>query len=381
MSNVTFPPAAAELRAQVRRFIADELAAGTFEPQCDAWMTGCSPEFSRKLGARGWLGMMWPSRYGGHDRSALERYVVSEELLAAGAPVAAHWISDRQTGPLLLRYGTEEQRTRFLPAIARGELYFAIGMSEPDSGSDLASVRTRAERTDGGWHVSGTKLWTSHAHHCQYVDVFCRTAAPTEDRHAGLSQLLVDLTSDGVEVRPIITLGGAHHFNELVLDEAYVPDEMVIGDVGAGWHQVTSELAFERSGPERFLTTLPLLSLLVDRLQDQAHSDLEAAEIGRIVAGASAVRELSLGVAAQLDAGHVPGTQAALVKDLGTRFEKQITAAARRLQPCEPSLTSESPYARRLAEAVLCAPGATLRGGTNEILRGIVARALEADAA
>jgi acyl-CoA dehydrogenase len=214
--------------------------------------------------------MTLPRQYRGTDAGALHRFVVTEELLAAGAPVAAHWIADRQSGPALLRFGTEQQRAEILPGIARGELYFAIGMSEPDSGSDLASVRTRASRVDGGWLVNGTKLWTSGAHHAHFMITLVRTAPPAQapaeaDRHAGLSQLIVDLAAPGVQVRPIRLLTGEHHFNEVVLADVFVPDSRLLGRAGDGWHQVTSELAFERSGPERILSTFPLLAAAVDQ--------------------------------------------------------------------------------------------------------------------
>jgi hypothetical protein len=258
------PPsqAAEEVRAQVRKFLAEELAAGTFTTHVDTWLSGVDPEFSRKLGERGWLGMTWPKQYGGHERSAMERYAVTEELLAAGAPVAAHWIADRQSGPNLLRYGTEAQRREILPRIAAGECYFVIGMSEPDSGSDLASIRTRAARNgDGDWVVNGAKVWTSNAHFSHYGIVLVRTSpADPANRHAGLSQLLVDLSLPGITINPIRILDGGHHFNEVVFEDVVVPGDMLLGEEGAGWHQVTAELAFERSGPERFLSTYPLLA-------------------------------------------------------------------------------------------------------------------------
>ena len=158
MSALTFapcdlPPAAEALRAEVRAFLTEELAGYPASKRAHSWV-GFDAEFSRKLGARGWLGMTWPAPWG-RDASALERYVVIEELLAAGAPVAAHWIAERQSGQLLLRFGTAEQRERILPGIVAGESYFCIGMSEPDSGSDLASIRSKAVRTDGGWIVNG----------------------------------------------------------------------------------------------------------------------------------------------------------------------------------------------------------------------------------
>jgi alkylation response protein AidB-like acyl-CoA dehydrogenase len=259
-----------ELRRDVRSFLAEELAAGSFDPGCDSWLSGHDPAFSGRLAERGWVGMTVPPEYGGHGRGYLERYGVLEELLAAGAPVAAHWIADRQTGPLLLRFGTEEQRHRFLPGIARGEIYFAIGMSEPDSGSDLASIRTSATPVQGGWSLRGTKVWTSHAHRSHYMITLVRTRRRGERKHEGLSQFLVNLHAPGVSVRPIELLSGEAHFNEVVFDDAFVPADMLIGTEGAGWAQVNCELAYERSGPERFLSTFPLLAETVRELEGRA---------------------------------------------------------------------------------------------------------------
>ncbi|MGW5418296.1 acyl-CoA dehydrogenase family protein [Actinomadura geliboluensis] len=364
----TFPPRTAELRAQVREF----LARTPFTARCDSWLTGADPAFSRRLGERGWLGMTLPERYGGHGRSPLERFVVIEELLAAGAPVGAHWIADRQTGPSILAHGTEEQKDRFLPAIARGECFFAIGMSEPDSGSDLASVRTRAERDGDGWRLHGTKVWTSGAHLAHAILVLARSAPRGDDRHAGLTQFIVPLPDERVVVRPIRGLSGEHHFNEVVLDGVRVPDSMVLGRVGDGWRQVTAELAYERSGPERLLSTF----LLVRLLHGRADGPAARRTLGRLTARLWALRQASLGVAGALDAGLTPDVPAALVKDLGTRFEREVIEAVREHAGVEPDPASPDPLARALAESVVQAPGFTLRGGTNEILRGIVARGL-----
>ena len=208
------PPEAQKTRAEIRDFLERELGDRSASKRALSW-GGFDREFSRKLGEAGFIGMIWPKKYGGHERSALERYVVLEESLAAGAPTSAHWVADRQSGPLLLRFGTEEQRQRFLPRIAKGELAFAIGMSEPDSGSDLASIRTRAERVEGGYRVNGTKIWTSNAHISDYAIALFRTKVVPDKKHEGLSQFLVDLKSEGISIRPIIDLAGGHHFNEV----------------------------------------------------------------------------------------------------------------------------------------------------------------------
>ena len=368
-------PSALNLRREVRAFLLEELESGSYTPRCDAWLAGYSAEFSRKLGQRGWLGMTWPRRYGGHERSTLERFVVVEELLAAGAPVAAHWIGDRQSGPAILRYGTQDQCSRLLPAMAKGESFFSIGMSEPDSGSDLASISTKAVPDGAAWRVSGTKVWTSHAHRSDYMVTLCRTSpSDPSDRHAGLTQFIVDLHARGVRVNPILLLDGEHHFNEVVLDDVEVPSDMILGGVGDGWKQVTAELAFERSGPERILSTFPLLRELVATVNPRDRQ--VNAALGRLVAQLATLRELSLRVAASLERGEAPDVAAALIKDLGTRFENELIDVTRNLVDIEPSTESTNTLSRLLAESVLHSPGFTLRGGTNEILRGIIAREL-----
>lgn len=372
---VELPKSTETLREEVREFLKEEISNGTFTTQCDSWLAGFEPEFSKKLGQRGWLGMTFPKKYGGHERSALERFVVTEELLAAGAPVAAHWIADRQTGPLLLKYGTEEQREMFLPKIARGELYFAIGMSEPNSGSDLASVSTKAEKIEGGWKINGSKIWTSGAHRAHHMITLCRTDTRTEDRHAGLSQILIDLSLPGVTIRPIRLMTGEHHFNEVIFEDVEVPDSMVVGEIGNGWEQIMAELAFERSGPERFLSTFPLLKEFLRVAGERADKQTRVA-IGNLTARLSTLRRMSLGIAGLLEKGKSPDIAASLVKDLGTQFEKDVTETIRLITSATPSLTSDSRFEVLFAEAILQSPGFTLRGGTTEILRGIIARGL-----
>lgn len=375
---VSLPLEATALRAQVRAFLAEEVASGAFVPSPDSWLSGVDPVMSRKLGQRGWLGMSYPAEYGGRSASHLERFVVTEELLAAGAPVAAHWVAERQMAPSILRWGTVEQKRRYVLGVARGEQFWAIGMSEPDSGSDLASVRTRASRVPGGWRVSGTKMWTSGAHVAHHLMALVRTS-PREHgpRHSGLSQLIVDLSADGVAVRPILSLDGTHHFNEVVLDDVFVPHEDVLGTIGEGWRQCTSELALERSGPERILSTLPLLTAWVEAVRVGSMSGDEHARqvLGGLAARLVVLRQMSLAVAGALAAGRDVEVEAALVKDMGTRFEGEVADAVRRLVPVGDD-RDETALGSMLATAVMHAPGFTLRGGTNEVLRGVVARGL-----
>lgn len=370
----TLSPAEEALRREVRAFLAEELPPD-HRPGL-GMAARHDPEFSRKLAARGWVGMAIPPEYGGRGRTAVDRFLVTEELLSAGAPISAHFVADRQTGPTLLHYGTEEQRRFFLPAIAAGECWFSLGMSEPDSGSDLASVRTIATKVEGGWSVSGTKVWTSAAHLNHYFVVLCRTS-PVEDgkRHNGLSQLIVDLGAPGVTISPIPYLDGTHHFNEVVLDGVFVSDARVLGDVGGGWAQVTGELAYERSGPDRWLSTFPVLR---EFLRERAGSDgAEHAEvIGRLTARYWAIRQMSLAVARALDAGQAPAIESALVKEIGTRFEQEVVEVLRAAAETEIDPGAGSLLEDLLAEAVLTNPSFTLRGGTNEILRSVAAKGL-----
>src|SRR5438067_12698797 len=290
------PPEAESLRAEVREFLRETLGDQPAPRRAHSW-SGFDREFSRQVGARGWIGMTWPKRYGGHERTFLERYVVMEEMLAAGAPVSAHWVADRQSGPLLLRFGTEEQRQRILPGIVRGELAFAIGMSEPYSGSDLASIRTRATKTDGGYLVNGTKVWTSNAHLSDYAISLFRTQVVPDKKHEGLTQFLVDLrNTQGITIRPIIDLAGKHHFNEVNFTDAFVPDEARVGNEGDGWKQVTTELGFERSGPERYLSSIALIKELVAEVGARP-TDRGAETVGRMVASLTTLRQMSLSVA------------------------------------------------------------------------------------
>jgi alkylation response protein AidB-like acyl-CoA dehydrogenase len=379
MTQVTFtvlPPPDEEteaLRREVRAFLAEELSGLPPADKARSW-TGFDPAFSRKVGQRGWIGMTWPKRYGGHEKSSLQRYAVLEEMLAAGAPVAAHWIADRQSGPALLRFGSEEQRQTILPRIAAGECYFCIGMSEPDSGSDLAAVRTRAVPEERGYRVTGTKLWTTNAHRAHYMILFCRTGAQA-DRQRGTSQFLVDMKLPGIAVRPIIDMSGEHDFNEVVFDGVFLPSSALIGQLGDGWRQVTSELAYERSGPERFLSTFILLAELVRALGTEPGDEAVRA-VGRLTAHLIVLRRLSRSVAGMLERGEDPQLQAALVKDLGCLFEQEIPEIARRFVSAEPSLQSTRDFCAVLAYTIVNAPSFSLRGGTREILRGIIARGL-----
>jgi acyl-CoA dehydrogenase len=367
----------ADLRTAIREFLTADRDEHGWTPAVDSWLGGWDTGFSARLGAAGFIGLTIPTEYGGRGLGHLHRYVVTEELLAAGAPVSAHWFADRQFAPALLSYGSEDQRRELLPAIAAGRMYAAIGMSEHGAGSDLAAVATRATKTDGGWSLSGTKVWTSGAHLADRIVVLARTSPlDPAHRHAGFSQFIVSLDSPGITIDPIVQMGGEHHFNEVTFDDVVVPDAAVLGEIGDGWRQVTAELGFERSGPERILSTATLLFGVIRALPATA-DDGTAAAVGELVARVISLRQLSVSVARTLASGADAASRAALVKDLGTRFEQEsVELAADLLERVDPASPDVVRLRGLLATARLHAPLFTLRGGTNEVLRGVVAKAM-----
>lgn len=364
------------LRAPVRALIDAAVAGHSADRRARSWQ-GFDAEFSRKLGAAGFLGLTLPKRYGGGDRGPFARFVVVEELLSAGAPVAAHWIADRQSAPLILNFGTEAQRDFYIPRICRGEAFFCIGMSEPGSGSDLASVRTRAERTATGWRVNGQKIWTTNSMHSDYMIALLRTSGTPEDRHKGLSQLIIDLKAPGVTIRPIVDLTGDAHFAEVFFDNVDLPEDALVGEEGQGWHQVTAELAFERSGPERIYSSVVLLDAWVRHLQAIGRNDAATTTlVGRLTAQLSVLRSMSIACTARLAAGESPVVEASLVKDLGTSFEQELPLVIGDDLASHPDEAVDAELYRALLYVTHVAPSFSLRGGTREILRGIIARGL-----
>lgn len=373
---VPLPPGIPAFRDEVRAFLAREMPAASAEKKANSWAV-FDAEFSRRLGAQGWIGLVWPKAYGGHERSAIERYVLLEELLAAGAPVGAHWIADRQSGPAILRFGSEAQKQRYLPGMARGETYCCIGMSEPNAGSDLAGVRARAEQLpDGRWKINGQKIWTTQAHRCQLIIALVRTRPLDENnRQAGLSQFLIELDTPGITVRPIADLVGETHFNEVFFEDCIVDADCLLGVEGEGWRQVTGELSLERSGPERYLSSFALFLELM-RAAGPTPSDAVRQALGRTAAEVWTLRQMSLSVAGQLAAGRDPYVEAAIVKDLGNSFEQSLPALVQAILDDGQRLEDDSDLSRVLAYLLQNAPSFSLRGGTREILRGIIARGL-----
>ena len=374
---IRLPPHCQELRSEVRVFLADEVAKGTFNPQNPKADPASADAFSRRVGERGWIGMTWPKKYGGQERSFLERYVVTEEMRVANAPTRRFFVADRQSGPTLIRYANESIKQNLLPRMIRGEVGFCIGMSEPGSGSDLFAAKTKATKTDGGWLINGTKIWTSSAHIADYMIAIFRTSPPTkENRRHGLTQFLVDMKTPGIKVNPIGQITGQFEFNEVVFTDAFMPDDHVLGEIDGAWKQATSELAYERSGPERFLETYYVLTELVRALGPSP--DTRTAEgVGRLVAQLHTMRRMSVSVAGMLQAGKEPVVEAAIVKDIGTVWEQQLPHRVRDLAAfVDADASNHETLEHQLAFAIKTAPKLTIQGGTTEVLRGIIARGL-----
>ena len=376
LSLTRIPAEDEALRAEVRAFLTEATKEMPAHIRARSW-GGYNTEFSRKLGAKGWLGVTLPKEYGGGGRSAFTRYVLVEEFLNFGAPVGSHWIADRQSAPLILKYGTEAQKQFYVPKVCKGEAFFCIGMSEPGSGSDLASVKTRAVPNDQGFVLNGQKIWTTNAHHCHYMIALVRTSGEVGDRHKGLSQVIVDLSLPGVTVRPIQDLSGDRHFCEVFFDNVQLAPDALIGAEGQGWEQVTAELAFERSGPERLFSSIVLFDQWLDWVRTpQGRSDASVQLAGKVLTQLAPLRAMSISIQEKLTRGESPIVEAALVKELGTTLEQMIPAAiaddifARESQQVPLELLQTLKY---VTEA---SPSFSLRGGTRDILRGMIARGL-----
>lgn len=363
-------------RTEIRAFLNETVGSMPPDIRARSWL-GFDADFSRRLAGRGWVGLTLPVEYGGAGKGPFARFVMSEELLGAGAPVSAHWIADRQSGPLILKYGTESQKQFYLPRICKAQAFFCIGMSEPNSGSDLASIRTRAVPSPGGWLLNGSKIWTTNAQHSQYMIALVRTSGETADRYKGLSQIIIDLSLPGVTVRPIKDLAGDEHFSEVFFENVLCAEDALIGTEGNGWAQVNAELAFERSGPERLYSSMVLVEGWLEYCRQIGATDPAViATLGQIVSWLAVLRALSISLAGKLARGESPALEASLVKDLGTEIEQAIPRLIGDVLASSPGTPVSAPLRRTLVYLEQMAPSFSLRGGTREILRGIIARGL-----
>jgi alkylation response protein AidB-like acyl-CoA dehydrogenase len=271
--DLVYPPEAEEFRGVIRDWLRENLPHGWGEPGFSMTPEERSifnEEWTAKLFAGGWICASWPAEYGGKGLSLLEQVVLNEEFARAGAPLRADFFGDTLVGPTLLQWGTEEQKQQFIPGILKGEIAWCQGFSEPDAGSDLAGLKTKAELDGDEWIINGQKVWTTQARYADYIFLMARTD-PDAPKHAGISYLLVPMKQAGVEVRPIEQVDGSAEFNEVFFTNVRCPKNNVIGGVNNGWKVAMTTLGFERgtsstTGYRRFLKEFnQILSLAQER--------------------------------------------------------------------------------------------------------------------
>ncbi|HKY16479.1 MAG TPA: acyl-CoA dehydrogenase family protein [Microthrixaceae bacterium] len=339
------------------------VAAAPLTIREDSWLRGTSREFALELADRGWLGMTWPVEHGGGGRSPLERFVVFEALISEGAPLASIWFSDRQIGPTLLQFGTDDQRSRYLPDLVRGTAMWCVGMSEPDAGSDVASLRTRAERSGESWVIDGQKVWTSGAAESDWCYLIARTD-PDAPAHAGLSEFLVDLNSPGVEIRPIRDMTDDLHFCEVLLDGVEVPGDRLVGAENGAFKQIMRQMEHERGGIDRLVsnrrTYLDALEL----------ADLDDPIVRQWVARLDGGYRIGRSMVLREVMGQAPPGFSAVTKTWCTEFEQDVAAF------CGHVAGADAMVWGRVARNLCYAPGYTIMGGTTQILRNIIGERL-----
>ena len=346
------------LRARARAIAEDAVAR--HGASNDSWMNGFSREFSRELAALGWIGMTWPAEFGGAGRPPIERLIVAEELIAAGAPLAATWFADRQIGPTLIAYGTADQQATHLPPILAGEVTWCIGMSEPGAGSDLAALTTRARPDGDHWVITGQKTWTSHGARADLCYLICRTSAEGPP-HQGISEIIVPMDTPGIEIRPIRDLTGGEHFCDVFFTDVRVPRSNLVGTEGAAFAQTMRQLEHERGGIDRLVSNRALYQRALARAD--RHDPLVRQEIAALETGYRIGRTLVVREALR----QAPAGFSAATKCFCTEHEQRVADFVARV--LGPGATGRGPDPDGLAYA----PAYTIMGGTSDVMRNILA--------
>ena len=346
-----------ELRERARKVAA--AAVERFGRHNDSWINGFSKEFGEELAAHGWIGMTWPEEHGGGGRPPIERLIIGEELIAAGAPIAAIWFADRQMGPTLINFGTPDQQSEFLPGILSGRTTWCIGMSEPDAGSDLAALSTSAVREGDEYVVNGQKIWTSFGELADYCYLICRTDAAGPP-HKGISEIIVPMDLPGIEVRPITDLTTNRHFCEVWFTDVRVPASNLVGVEGNAFKQTMRQLEHERGGIDRLVSNRALYELAVreaDRADPLVRQAMAEIEIGYRLGRLLVTREVL---------GQAPAGFSAATKCFCTEHEWRVAQFVSRV--LGPRALLWDAVGRGLAYA----PAYTIMGGTSDIMRNIL---------
>lgn len=356
--DYNWPKNLEKLAAEAGAWVA-EATSDLFQTD-DGWLVGYSDEFTLRLAERGWIGMTWPLSAGGDGRPEIERFVVTEQLLLGRAPMAGSFFPDRQIGPVLLAYGSEEQQKRFLPAMRRGVSKWCIGMSEPDAGSNVAGIATTAVKDGDRYIVNGQKIWTSGAKTSDFCYLICRTDLESPP-HKGMSEFIVDMNSPGIEIRPIKDASGDSHFNEVYFNEVAVPVENLVGELNNSFGQTMRQLEHERGGIDRLASNQ---RLYLDTLDYADTTDpLVRQQIARIESGYRIGRDMVLRNVLR----QTPFAQySAVTKTWCTEFEQQVSEFVGNVAGAETMLWN------RVSRNVVYSPAYTIMGGTTQILRNII---------
>jgi len=349
------------LRVEAREFANDAVAR--FGRHNDSWINGYSRELSKELAARGWIGLTWPIEHGGGGRPAIDRLIIGEELIAAGAPIAGMWFADRQMGPTLIAFGRPDQQAEFLPGILAGDTTWCIGMSEPDAGSDLAALKTTAVRDGDQWVIDGQKIWTSFGAQADYCYLICRTSSDGPPQQ-GISEIIVPMDRPGIDARPITDMTTNRHFCEVFFSGVRVPAANLVGVEGNAFKQTMRQLEHERGGIDRLVSNRALFDLAVERASaDGRLSDpLVRQDIARVEARYRIGRVLVIReVLRQAPAGFSAAT-----KCFCTEHEVAVADFVARIFGAEATLWND------LTRGLVYAPGYTIMGGTSNVMRNIL---------
>jgi alkylation response protein AidB-like acyl-CoA dehydrogenase len=366
-----------KFRLEVRDFLEEEIRNGYWEPACDAWIQAFDPEFTKRVAQKGWIGLTWPKEYGGHERSHIDRLILTEEMLRYGSPAACHWFGDRQIGGAILSFGSEDLKKEFLPRIVKGEVYFGLGMSEPGAGSDLASLQTRAVEDGDYYVINGQKTWASCASFAQYFDVYVRTDSEAP-KHRGISEFIVDAQSPGLSRIPMTDITGTEAWNDVFFDNVRVHKRYLVGEKNRGFYQVLNQLDYERSGMERLMGNYPLFDAIIQFAKDNrlSQQSLIRNKLAQLQIEFEVGRLLIYRVALVMEEGRAPNWESAMSKAYSTEFEKHLAGVAMEVLGPYGQLTSSSklvPLRGMALHSYLASKGYSLQAGTTEILKNVLA--------
>jgi alkylation response protein AidB-like acyl-CoA dehydrogenase len=369
-------------RQEVRDFLEEEIRQGNFQPRCDAWIQGYSPEFTKKVSQKGWIGLTWPKEYGGQGRSHIDRLILTEEMLRYGAPAACHWFADRQIGGGILNYGSEEQKKEILPIIIAGDAYVGLGLSEPEAGSDLASLRTKATEDGDDYILDGQKMWTSCGMFMNYIYLVARTD-PNVAQHKGISEFIIKTDLPGITITPTIDITGSTAWAEVFFDGVRIPGKSMIGQKNRGFYQVVNQLDYERAGLERLMGNYPLFDAIIQFTKETKRKGQPLSKdpdirqkIAQLQVEFEIGRLLTYRVVMVMEEGRAPNVEAAMAKAYSTAFEQHLASTAIDIQGLYGQLLEESKWAPILGLAphsYLASTGYSLQAGTSEVLRNIIA--------